>query len=31
MAAKLEAAKGTGVHRLKGIVSWVKNVVRQFV
>ena len=26
-----EAAKGAGVHRLKGIVSWVKNVVRQFV
>ena len=25
------AAKGAGVHTLKGIVSWVKNVVRQFV
>ena len=25
------AAKGVGVHALKGIVSWVKNVVRQFV
>jgi hypothetical protein len=25
------AAKGAGVHALKGIVSWVKNVVRQFV
>ena len=24
-------AKGVGVHALKGIVSWVKNVVRQFV
>lgn len=23
-------AKGTGVHRLKGDVSWVQNVVRQF-
>ena len=28
---RAEAAKGAGVHRLKGIVSWVKNVVRQFV
>ena len=26
-----EARKGAGVHVLKGIVSWVKNVVRQFV
>ena len=26
-----QAAKGVGVHALKGIVSWVKNVVRQFV
>ena len=26
-----EAAKGAGVHALKGIVSWVKNVARQFV
>ena len=26
-----EAAKGVGVHQLKGIVSWVQNVVRQFV
>ena len=26
-----EAAKGGGVHPLKGIVSWVQNVVRQFV
>ena len=25
------AAKGAGVHTLKGIVSWVKNVARQFV
>jgi hypothetical protein len=25
------AAKGAGVHILIGIVSWVKNVVRQFV
>ncbi len=24
------AAKGTGVHWLKGDVSWVQNVVRQF-
>ena len=28
---RAQAAKGDGVHRLKGIVSWVKNVVRQFV
>ena len=26
-----EATKGGGVHPLKGIVSWVQNVVRQFV
>ena len=26
-----EAAKGVGVHQLKGIVSWVHNVVRQLV
>ncbi len=26
-----QASKGVGVHALKGIVSWVKNVVRQFV
>lgn len=26
-----EAVKGAGVHVLKGIVSWVKNVARQFV
>ena len=26
-----EATKGAGVHVLKGIVSWVKNVARQFV
>ena len=26
-----ETSKGVGVHALKGIVSWVKNVVRQFV
>ena len=25
------AAKGGGVHPLKGIVSWVQNVVKQFV
>ena len=25
------ATKGVGVHALKGIVSWVKNVARQFV
>ena len=28
---RAEAAKGVGVHQLKGIVSWVQNVVRQFV
>ena len=28
---RAQAAKGAGVHILKGIVSWVKNVVRQFV
>ena len=27
----LFAAKGGGVHPLKGIVSWVHNVVRQLV
>ena len=27
----LYATKGAGVHRLKGIVSWVQNAVRQFV
>ena len=26
-----QASKGVGVHALKGIVSWVKNVARQFV
>ena len=26
-----KATKGVGVHALKGIVSWVKNVARQFV
>ena len=26
-----EAAKGVGVHQLKGIVSWVHNAVRQLV
>ncbi len=26
-----EAAKGEGVHLLKGIVSWVHNAVRQLV
>ena len=26
-----EAAKGEGVHRLKGVVSWVHNAVRQLV
>ena len=26
-----QATKGAGVHALKGIVSWVKNVARQFV
>jgi hypothetical protein len=25
------AAKGVGVHALKGFVSWVKYVVRQYV
>ena len=29
--ARAEACKGGGVHPLKGIVSWVQNVVRQFV
>ena len=29
--SRAEAAKGVGVHALKGIVSWVKNVARQFV
>ncbi len=28
---RAEATKGGGVHPLKGIVSWVQNVVRQFV
>ena len=28
---RAQAAKGVGVHTLKGIVSWVKNVARQFV
>ncbi len=28
---RAEATKGVGVHALKGIVSWVKNVARQFV
>ena len=28
---RAEASKGGGVHPLKGFVSWVKNVVRQFV
>ena len=28
---RAEAPKGVGVHALKGIVSWVKNVARQFV
>lgn len=28
---RAEAAKGGGVHPLIGIVSWVQNVVRQFV
>ena len=27
----VEATKGVGVHALKGIVSWVKYVVRQYV
>ena len=26
-----EPSKGAGVHRLKGIMSWVQNAVRQFV
>lgn len=26
-----EAAKGRGVHPLKGFVSWVQNAARQFV
>ena len=29
--SRAEAAKGAGVHVLKGIISWVKNVARQFV
>jgi len=29
--ARAVACKGVGVHALKGIVSWVKNVARQFV
>ncbi len=29
--ARAVACKGVGVHTLKGIVSWVKNVARQFV
>ncbi len=28
---RAEASKGAGVHRLKGIVSWVHNAVRQLV
>jgi hypothetical protein len=28
---RAQAAKGAGVHMLKGIVSWVKIVVRQIV
>ena len=28
---RAEAAKGGGVHPLKGFVSWVQNAVRQFV
>ena len=28
---RAQAPKGTGVHRLKRFVSWVQNVVRQFV
>ena len=28
---RAEASKGAGVHRLKGIMSWVQNAVRQFV
>ena len=27
----MQAAKGVGVHALKGIVSWVNNVARQLV
>lgn len=27
---RTQAAKGAGVHRLKGIVSWVQNEVTQF-
>ena len=27
---RAQSAKGAGVHRLKGIVSWVKNEVTQF-
>ena len=30
-AAHLLAAKGGGVHPLKGIVSWVQYAVRQYV
>ena len=26
-----QVAKGAGVHRLKGIVSWVQYAVRQYV
>ncbi len=29
--SRAEAAKGGGVHPLKGIASWVHNVVRQLV
>ena len=28
---RASASKGVGVHASKGIVSWVKNVARQFV
>jgi len=28
---RAQATKGVGVHQLKRIVSWVQNVVRQFV
>ena len=28
---RAEAAKGEGVHLLKGIVSWVQYAVRQYV
>jgi hypothetical protein len=31
VSSKLYAAKGGGVHPLKGIVSWVHNAVRQLV